>query len=66
MDYSQFIDREGETSGSLTPVGFVMIDGQQIPARSHDRSYVNPVFQFELSQPINTALLFDLCPGDKT
>ncbi len=42
MDYSQFIDREGETSGSLTPVGFVMIDGQQIPARSHDRSYVNP------------------------
>ena len=42
LDYTQFIDQVGQTFGALTPVGFVLIDGHQLPARNQSGEYLQP------------------------
>lgn len=42
LDYTQFVGQVGQTFGALTPVGFVLIEGHQLPARNQSGEYVQP------------------------
>lgn len=38
--FSSFVGREGQTIGALTPVGYILIDGEKLPACSDTGQYI--------------------------